>query len=254
METPRIALISSTIGPTADFAPRDDELCFCASGKPFSECCGSLAESRPPPYGVFVVEHYLAPAVTRDLADFARARSGERLMVIDREASTADNIVKVEDQRRVSERVDLGPRRLEVNQLVETIFRDMANNYVGRRLDWYEAPELMRYRAGGLYIKHADSQNMNPDTRQWTKVIDRDLSLLVYLNDDYEGGALRFDKFRYRLRPRAGMAVLFPSDNRYVHAAERVTAGERYVIVSWASVHGVPKIGKKPPEPALFLT
>jgi predicted 2-oxoglutarate/Fe(II)-dependent dioxygenase YbiX len=253
-EIQRAPVIIHSTGPFPDFTPAPDEPCFCASGKRFADCCGSTAEQRPPPYGVFVVEHYLDPAVIRDLADFARARSGERLMVIDREASTADNIVKVDDPRRVSERVDLGPRRAEINRLIGDIYRDLARKFLGAELDWYESPELMRYRPGGLYIKHADSQNMNPETRQWTKVIDRDLSLLVYLNDDYEGGALRFDKFNYRLRPRAGMVVLFPSDNRYVHAAEQVTAGERYVIVSWAAVRGVPKVGKKPPEPALFFS
>jgi predicted 2-oxoglutarate/Fe(II)-dependent dioxygenase YbiX len=253
MDKQTSTLLQNGIGPFPDFTPSADDACFCGSGRQFAACCGSTATERPPPHGVFVAENYFEPALIRELAAFSRTRSGQRLLVIDREASTADNIVKVEDQRRVAERVDLGPRREEVNRLIGNVYRDLARSHFGVELEWYESPELMRYRPGGLYIKHADSQNMNPETRQWTKIIDRDLSLLVYLNDDYEGGALCFDKFHYRLRPRAGMVVLFPSDCRYVHAAEQVTAGERYVIVSWAAARGIPKVGKKPPEPALFF-
>ena len=250
--TQQPVLIARGTGPFEDFHPLAASPCFCGSHKVFANCCGSSASKRTPPYGIFIVENYLDAETTRSLANFARQGLGERLMVIDREASTVDNIVKVEDQRRVSERIDLGERRAEVNEIVGTAFRNLARKFLAEELDWYESPELMRYRPGGLYIKHADSQNMNPESRVWNKVIDRDLSLLIYLNDDYEGGSLRFDKLNYRLRPRAGMAVMFPSDNRYVHAAEEVTAGERFVIVSWASVHGVPKISSKPPEPALY--
>ena len=247
----RARLILNSTGPFDDFCPADNAACFCGSGRLFVDCCGSTGPDRRPPYGIFIVENYLDPAAARDLTEFARRQSGERLMVIDRDASTADNIVKVEDPRRVSERVNLGDRRTEITQLVKTAYIELADRFLGQPLDWYESPELMRYRPGGLYIKHADSQNMNPVTRQWNKVIDRDLSLLVYLNEDFEGGELYFERFRYRLRPRAGMAVLFPSDNRYVHAAEQVTKGERFVIVSWAAAKGVPKISNRPPEPAL---
>jgi predicted 2-oxoglutarate/Fe(II)-dependent dioxygenase YbiX len=202
---------------------------------------------------VFVVENYLDATMAEDLAAFARRCAGERLMVIDRDASTADRIVKVEDSRRVSERLEIGARRAEINALVKRAFVDLEHRFVGQGLDWYEAPELMRYRAGGLYVKHADSQNMDPVSRQWKKVIDRDLSLLLYLNNDYEGGTLWFEKFNFRLRPRAGMAVLFPSDHRYVHEAEQVTEGERYAIVSWASARGIRKVASRPPEPAILI-
>ena len=61
------------------------------------------------------------------------------------------------------------------------IFIELADRCVGRKLDWFEAPDLMRYHEGGFYIKHADSENMDLKTHMWSKVIDRDLSLLIYL-------------------------------------------------------------------------
>lgn len=239
--------------PVSDFTFESDQACLCASGRAFGQCCGSQAASRPAPHGVFVVENYLDANTAREWIDYAEQCSSERLKVIDQKASTADRIVKTEDSSRVAERVELGPCRDELSELVANAFTDLAGRFAGRELEWYESPELMRYQPGGFYVRHADSQNFNPNTNRWTKVIDRDLSLLIYLNDDFEGGSLLFNRFNYRLRPKAGMAVLFPSDSRYLHTAETVTAGVRYAVVSWAAVRGIPRIAAKPPEPAVML-
>jgi len=240
-------------GPVEDFNPNPDEPCFCGSKKPFKNCCGSTEQVRPPPFGLFMFENYIDPQYAKDLVAYAEQRQGEPLMVIDNHASTPDNIVRVADERRITERVDLGERRQEINELVKNTFTDLAEKCVGRSLEWYEAPDLMRYREGGYYIRHADSENLDVKTNTWSKVIDRDLSLLIYLNNDFEGGELSFYKFNYQVWPRAGAAVMFPSDHRFLHQAEKVTKGVRYAIVSWASVRGMPKIASKPPEPAILI-
>ena len=198
-------------------------------------------------------ENFIDKEYCKDLVDFAEQRPGQPLMVIDSEASTPDNIVKVADPRRVTERVNLDERRQEINELVEEIFVKLADECLGKTLDWYETPELMRYREGGMYMSHADSENMDLKTRQWSKAIDRDLSLLIYLNEDFEGGELSFYQFNYQVWPRTGGVVMFPSDHRYQHQAEKVTKGVRYAIVSWASVRGIPKIAEKPPNSAIMI-
>ncbi len=58
------------------------------------------------------------------------------------------------------------------------------------------------------------------------------LSAVGYLNDDYEGGELFFDKFNLKIKPRAGDLYLFPSAFIYSHAAFPVTDGVKYSIVT----------------------
>lgn len=256
MEVNRDHLPPLILDPTEsvpDFRPAPASPCFCNSGKIFKDCCGSMEADREPPYGVFIFENYIDEQTVKILRDYAEQCSGQRLQVINNKASTPDNIITMDDERRVTERVELGEHRAEVNAMMQSAFIDLAQQCAGVTLDWYEAPDLMRYHPGGFYVKHADSQNIDMHTRTWHKIIDRDLSMLIYLNDDFEGGKLRFDRFNYRVKPKAGMAVLFPSDCRYIHEAESVTSGVRYAIVSWASVQGVKKIGQRPPEPAIFL-
>lgn len=236
-----------------DYVPDPAEDCFCGSEKFFKSCCGSKENKRKPPYGVFVTPNYMDAIDASELREIADLCEGKRLMVIDN-SSTSDNMKLVEDKRRVSDRVELGPYQKRINEIVEKAFIELSQYHIGCDLEWYERPQLLRYRAGGFYVKHADNENMDPERRTWSKTIDRDLSLLIYLNDDFEGGDLYFEKFNYHLKPKAGMAVLFPSDNRYLHEAQTITKGTRYAIVSWAAVKGVSKVRKTPPEGAIFFT
>ena len=70
----------------------------------------------------------------------------------------------------------------------------------------------------------------------------RDFSLLLYLNDEYTGGAISFPNFNIEIEPQRGMLLTFPSDHRFVHEAQPVMSGERYVIVSWGLNKATPKI------------
>jgi len=246
-------LIQESTTPEEDFNPGFNDACYCGSEKLFGQCCGSTEIIRPPPFGLFMFENYLDSNVVADLMSYARQCDGEPLLVIDNKASTPDNIVRVKDKRRVTERVNLGERRKEMIEIVRSTFLDLSEKCVGRALEWFEAPDLMRYHKDGYYERHADSQNYDLDTRLWSKIIDRDLSLLIYLNDDFEGGELSFYKLRYQIRPRAGAAVMFPADQRFLHQAEIVTKGERYAIVSWAALRGIPKVSATPPEAAILL-
>lgn len=58
------------------------------------------------------------------------------------------------------------------------------------------------------------------------------LSSVGYINDDYEGGELFFDKFNLKIKPKAGDLYLFPSSYIYSHAALPVTSGVKYSIVT----------------------
>lgn len=248
----RPALILQPQQQYSDFNPDPYEDCFCGSDKIFIKCCGSPREKRPPPYGITVLKNYISMIEIQSWREIADRCHGERIKVI-HHSSTVNNLHLVEDDRRISELVELEEHQNRINKLVGTLYSDLALEYYGRTLDWYERPQLLRYREGGLYVKHADSDNFDSVTRTWNKTIDRDLSLLIYLNDDFSGGDLFFEKFNYRLKPKAGMVVMFPSDHRYIHEAETITIGTRYAFVSWASVKGINKVMDSPPASAILV-
>ncbi len=140
-----------------------------------------------------------------------------------------------QDNQRVTDLVDVAPLQDTLNQLVRYAFGELAQ-FFAKTMRGFETPQVLRYRQGGYYKPHSDADSWQADKQRWTRVLDRDLSLLIYLDDNYDGGELVFPNFDFRLRPRAGMIVGFPSDYRYLHGAMPVTRGIRHAIVSWGSV------------------
>ncbi|MCS7032949.1 MAG: 2OG-Fe(II) oxygenase [Phycisphaerae bacterium] len=77
---------------------------------------------------------------------------------------------------------------------------------------------------GGYFRAHRDNTTDGTAHRRFA------MSLL--LNDDYEGGYLRFPEFgRHRYRPPAGAACVFSCS--LLHEATDVTAGRRFVLLSF---------------------
>lgn len=60
------------------------------------------------------------------------------------------------------------------------------------------------------------------------------LSILVYLNDNYEDGYLYFPQHDYYFKPKPGSLVTFPGSLYYVHGVTPITSGIRYTISQWA--------------------
>ena len=56
----------------------------------------------------------------------------------------------------------------------------------------YEPVQFLGYPVGGHYKGHNDGEHFNLKTRQWERVVSRDVSFLFYLNDLYGGGELEF--------------------------------------------------------------
>ena len=87
--------------------------------------------------------------------------------------------------------------------------------------------DLLKYKAGGRYTLHTDHGTNSP----------RHLSIIMNLNDNYNGGDLIFtdqkEKEIKRLKLSKGSIVFFPSNFMYPHGIQPITKGTRYSIVAW---------------------
>lgn len=89
-------------------------------------------------------------------------------------------------------------------------------------LKYWEAFNFVKYNANQHFQVHSDHGYSYICT----------LSSVGYLNDDYEGGELFFDKFNLKIKPKAGDLYLFPSSFIYSHAAMPIQSGTKYSIVT----------------------
>lgn len=92
--------------------------------------------------------------------------------------------------------------------------------------------EFIKYEVGGHYISHIDGQYLEGNTIKIGPE-QKDITCILYLNDDYEGGELIFNFFNKTIIPQKGDVVTFPSNWRYLHKVSTITEGERYAIVIW---------------------
>ena len=86
---------------------------------------------------------------------------------------------------------------------------------------------LLKYDASGHLPAHQDQG-----------ISSRVLSVLLYLNDDYEGGEIEFRHSNLKFKPKAGSVLFFPSNFLYVHEVYPVTKGPRYALPNW--YHNIP--------------
>jgi len=86
--------------------------------------------------------------------------------------------------------------------------------------------EFLKYPAGGRYTAHMDTF-LNPESEC------RKLTVLAFLNDDFEGGRFFIQDGHERYYPPQdkGTVLVFPSF--LLHGVEDITAGTRYSAVCW---------------------
>jgi hypothetical protein len=55
-------------------------------------------------------------------------------------------------------------------------------------------------------------------------------TIVVYLNDDYEGGELYFNDLDITIKPEAGSIIMYPSSAPYAHQSLKVLKGRKILI------------------------
>jgi hypothetical protein len=67
-------------------------------------------------------------------------------------------------------------------------------------------------------------------------VTDNHLPVVIYLNNDYEGGEIRFETHGLSFKPNAGDFIVFPGNMHYPHEVTKILSGTRYTLPVWFSI------------------
>jgi hypothetical protein len=100
--------------------------------------------------------------------------------------------------------------------------QDYSRMYNINNLKYWEAFNFIKYGPGQHFMEHHDHGFSYNCT----------VSLVSYVNDDYEGGELYFRLQDLKVKPEAGDLFIFPSNFMYPHQAMPVTSGTKYSIVT----------------------
>lgn len=143
--------------------------------------------------------------------------------------------------------VDTSIRKVKVFSVASILscHQDDPINVFSRNLEKIGAEHLNSYRkihAMGNLSKNHEWQVMKYDKGSFFKnhiddsaAYSRTVSVVVYFNDDYDGGEIEFPGFDVSYKPQSGDILIFPSSFIYNHNVKEITRGIRYAAVNWFS-------------------
>ena len=129
--------------------------------------------------------------------------------------------------------------RLKKNSVSDKIFFKHINKIIQQHYSHYKFKfpylktdnlnqiDLLKYEVGGKYEIHTDHGFQ----------IQRTLTFILNLNEDYDGGDFVFynqnNTEMKRVKCKTATCIMFPSNFQYPHRIEPITKGTRYSIVAW---------------------
>jgi prolyl 4-hydroxylase len=112
----------------------------------------------------------------------------------------------------------------------------------GHTIEQSEDIQVVKYEPNGYYNEHHDSCcDDDAKCNEFVKDGNRVLTMVIYLNDDFEGGATRFPKLDKNFKPKKYSGILFYPMNKNgdkcheksLHAGTPVTKGVKYIANVW---------------------
>ena len=80
--------------------------------------------------------------------------------------------------------------------------------------------QCLKYDSGNTFNRHHDDHGSFKSR----------ISLVYYVNDDYEGGGLEFHNFGKVVEPISDSLLVFPSSYLFAHTAQTIISGTKYSI------------------------
>jgi prolyl 4-hydroxylase len=119
-----------------------------------------------------------------------------------------------------------------VISLLGTIKEVFGHDYA---LEQTESIQIAKYEPGQFYKAHWDYFNL-PNVKHIEN--DRIATVILYLNDDFEGGQTNFNALDISVEPKSGSILYFqyfPEQGAYdtEHEGVSVTSGVKYIATLW---------------------
>ena len=127
----------------------------------------------------------------------------------------------------------------------ENILRDKAEEVYGLKLDKDRPLDLFIHPAGSYLEPHTDIIDYHQEEvydqpnlfaeqeKSWPFLWSGHLSIICYLNKDYDGGILYFPDQGVEIVPEPGMFVCFPGNLHFLHGVTQTTGTARFTISLW---------------------
>ena len=115
----------------------------------------------------------------------------------------------------------------DIKEAFERVIKKYSNKFPLFSVQHTTDFRINRYPVGGFMSSHVDNIHHSHGQQYGYPQV----SALLYLNNDYEGG--EFYVAGKMFEPERGSGIIFPSNFMFPHEAKKVTKGTRWSIVTW---------------------
>ncbi len=198
--------------------------------------------SRPPTVAPLIQFDELAPDVLQVCGLLDEATCGQVIEVADCFGYGQANLKLGirDDQIRNNSLLYLGDDHglltstQELLQAKIQVLKDMVYDYYGIRFRHNEACSILKYEPGQYYLRHIDNMLLSGRLEEAQKgVPTRDIGILGYLNQAFEGGETYFDRQDLKVKPQVGSVIVFPAGYTHPHQSLPVVSGVKYAFNCW---------------------
>lgn len=137
-------------------------------------------------------------------------------------------VAKLSNTRTCNKMNDKSASYDSIHQIIEPIISKQVHDYI----EHFQVPLLEKWNNRYVILRYAAGQTFAPHSDDGF-VANRRVSCILYINDNYTGGELYFDKQNYEIKPDAGDLIIFPSAFPYSHEARPVKTGVKYSVVNF---------------------
>ena len=115
----------------------------------------------------------------------------------------------------------------DIKESFERVIKKYSNKFSLFSVQHTTDFRINRYPVGGFMSSHVDNIHHSHGQQYGYPQV----SALLYLNDNYEGG--EFYVAGKLFEPERGAGIIFPSNFMFPHEAKTVTKGMRWSVVTW---------------------
>ena len=87
-----------------------------------------------------------------------------------------------------------------------------------------------KYPKGSYAAPHSDSSELDGTPNAWQM---NKYACILYLNANYEGGAIYFPQHDLDVHPEAGSLLVFEGSHEFLHGVREITDGDRFTILAF---------------------
>ena len=115
----------------------------------------------------------------------------------------------------------------EIKECYEKVIKKYQKEHSDFRCEKHTDFRLNKYPKDGFMSRHTDAIHHSHGQQYGYPQV----SSLLFLNDDYEGGEFIICDMEYK--PKKGSSIIFPSNFMFPHEVLKITNGIRYSIITW---------------------